>query len=62
MTTVVYGEYPVYAYHKITKGKTVAISVDKDGEEVNIVFPENESEDRVFVYSDWLDLDYFEGK
>ena len=57
MKTIIYGSEDVFASHKMVDGRRVAIVVDKDGEEVNVVFPENESEDRIFDYGDWLDLE-----
>ena len=61
MRTVVYGYEPVYAYHKIINGERVAINVDKDGEEVNVVFSQDE-DCREFDYEDWSELDYYEPK
>jgi hypothetical protein len=59
MRTVVYKDEDIFASHKTVDGRRVAIVVDKDGKEVNVVFPEGEIEDRIFDYGDWLDLDYF---
>jgi len=59
MRTVVFGKEEVYAYHKKGKNRLIAIVVNKDSKEVNVVFPEGECKDKVFGYNDWLDLEYY---
>ena len=61
MRTVIYGDEPVYAYHKIINGERVAINVDKDGKEVNVVFA-LDRDCREFDYHDWSELDYYKPK
>ena len=61
MRTVIYGNELVYAYHKIINGEKIAFNVDKDGEEVNVVFSLTE-DCREFDYTDWSELDYYEPK
>jgi len=59
MRTVVYGNEDIYAYHVIKNGERKAIVVDKNGEEVNVVFQDGEEIGRIFDYWDWVDLDYY---
>lgn len=59
MRTVVYNSEDLFSFHKKVDGRKIAIVVDTSGQEVNVVFPENETEDRIFDYGDWLDLEYF---
>ena len=59
MRTAIYGSEPIYAYHKIIDGKRVAICVDKNGKEVNVVFSNNKEKDKIFDYGDWLELSYY---
>lgn len=57
---VVYGSEKVYAYHRVKDGQQVAITVDQNCEQVNVVFPES-NPNRIFDYGDWMDLDYYVG-
>ena len=61
MRTVLYGDELTYAYHKVIDGRRVAINVDEDGEEINVVFPQDEVSKELDYY-DWLELDYYEPK
>jgi len=60
MRTTIYGDEDIFGWSKPNgNGGETAIVVDTYGEEVNVVFPENETPDRVFDYADWLDLDTY---
>jgi len=60
MRTVVYGSEELYASHKLVDGGSsrLAIVVDSDDEQVNVVFSEDEP-GREFDYADWLALPYY---
>jgi len=62
MRTVVFGTEKIYASHKMKGTTRVAIVVDKDGKEVNVVFPEGKYKDHLFDYNDWLNLEYYQDK
>jgi len=58
--TIEFGNEEIFASYKIKDKTRMAIVVDKNGNEVNVVFPEGETEDRIFDYYDWLDLDLYD--
>jgi len=60
MRTVIYGCEDIFASYKTEDGTRKAITVDSDGTQVNVVFPENEVQDRIFDYGDWMDLSLYE--
>jgi len=60
MRTVIYGCEEIFASYKTEDGTRKAITVDSDGTEVNVVHSENEAQDRIFEYEDWMRLPLYE--